>query len=177
MTMLFFTSDNHFAHRNIIKYCGRPYASISEHDAALVDNWNSVVGDSDEVWILGDFSFADPRFYLDRLKGRKRLIRGNHDYKNWKAMPWEPPIVELRHEGRMLVLCHYPLMSWRASSHRHTYHLHGHCHGKLKHSGLALDVGVDAWGYKPVSFEEVVRVLDAKRDVLNGISAASAGPT
>ena len=161
--MLFFTADTHFHHEKIIGYCDRPFTSIIDHDQALIDNWNSVVKDSDEVWILGDFSFSDPRFYLEKLKGRKRLIRGNHDYKNWKTMPWELPLVELKHQGRMLILCHYPLMSWRASSHLHTIHLHCHCHGKLTHKGLAMDVGVDVNEYKPVSFDQVIVRMDAKR--------------
>ena len=164
--MIFFTADCHFHHANIIRYCDRPFASVEEQDRNLEDNWNATVGKDDEIWVLGDFSFCDPVPILARLNGRKHLIRGNHDYKNNRSIKWEQPMVELKHGGRTLVLCHYPMVSWRASGHLQTIHLHGHSHGKYTHSKLAMDVGVDVNGFRPVSFDEVVRRMDAKRDEL-----------
>ena len=81
--MIFFTSDTHFGHENIIKYCNRPFSSAKEMDECLINNWNGVVSDSDTVYILGDFlKNGDCQIindYLKRLNGEKYLILGNHD--------------------------------------------------------------------------------------------------
>lgn len=79
--MIFFTSDEHYGHHNIIKYCNRPYANTDEMREALIDNHNRVVKNDDEVWHLGDFAFDKAQILpiLHRLNGRHRLISGNHD--------------------------------------------------------------------------------------------------
>ena len=82
---LFFTSDTHFGHENIITFCNRPFESIEEHDRVLIQNWNSVVTPDDTVFHLGDFCFGNGyKWYeiLGQLNGHIYLIRGNHDDKN-----------------------------------------------------------------------------------------------
>ena len=83
--MIFFTSDSHFGHANIIKHCNRPFSSVEEMDEHLISAWNSRVRPSDTIYILGDLIFrstASPDSYLSRLRGKKHLILGNHD-KGW----------------------------------------------------------------------------------------------
>ena len=78
----YFISDCHFGHKNIIKYCNRPYSSIEEMDEDLINRWNKKVHKNDIIYIVGDlfyFSIENAKSVLDRLKGRKHLIRGNHD--------------------------------------------------------------------------------------------------
>lgn len=80
--MKYFTSDLHFGHKNIIKYEDRPFSSVEEMDEFLIYKWNSKVGKNDEVYILGDFGFVSgtrANELLDRLNGKKFLIKGNHD--------------------------------------------------------------------------------------------------
>lgn len=81
--MIFFISDTHFGHANIIRFCNRPFGTIEEMDEALVANWNGKVGGNDTVYFLGDLFFRASidrvRDILGRLKGRKHLIIGNHD--------------------------------------------------------------------------------------------------
>lgn len=80
--MEYITSDTHFGHANIIKYCQRPFASVEEMDETLISNWNSVVKPADCVYHLGDFSLGKAENvakYLARLQGRIVLVRGNHD--------------------------------------------------------------------------------------------------
>lgn len=82
---IFFTSDTHFGHVNIMKFCKRPFGDIGEHDGTLIDNWNSVVPKDGLVFHLGDFGFCSYTYMIDilrQLNGTKVLIIGNHDWKN-----------------------------------------------------------------------------------------------
>jgi calcineurin-like phosphoesterase family protein len=89
----FLTSDSHFGHRNIIKYCDRPFWSDKEVDPSdedvhnmnetMIENWNRVVSANDVIYHLGDFAFLSKEKLKElrkRLNGRIRLIMGNHDY-------------------------------------------------------------------------------------------------
>ena len=83
MGKIFYIADTHFGHDNIRKLSNRPFSTVEEMDNALINNWNSVVTDDDDVYILGDFSYKseDPIDYLKKLNGKKHLIVGNHDNK------------------------------------------------------------------------------------------------
>lgn len=77
-----FTADLHFNHELIIQWADRPFADVNEMNERLITNWNSLVSDEDEVWILGDFAKNDIAGALGmalRLKGTKVLVMGNHD--------------------------------------------------------------------------------------------------
>ena len=79
--MIYFTADTHFGHANIVKMCQRPYPDVDAMNEAMIAAWNERVQGNDTVYIIGDMFFrcADPESILKRLKGRKRLIVGNHD--------------------------------------------------------------------------------------------------
>ena len=80
--MIWFVSDTHFGHKNILKYTKRPFSSVEEMDEILIANWNNRVKEEDEVYHLGDVALCSPnklRKILDRLKGKIYLIRGNQD--------------------------------------------------------------------------------------------------
>ncbi|MBP9692257.1 MAG: hypothetical protein KBD90_02885, partial [Alphaproteobacteria bacterium] len=79
--MLYFTSDHHFWHTNIIRPCNRPFGSVEEMNEVLIQKWNDLVGPEDEVYYLGDFSMAarPVEVYTTRLNGIKFLVPGNHD--------------------------------------------------------------------------------------------------
>ena len=79
---IFFTSDTHFTHNNIIKFCNRPFKDVEEMNQTLVDNWNKVVGPTDIIYHLGDFCFAGSAEWhsiIGQLNGRIHLILGNHE--------------------------------------------------------------------------------------------------
>lgn len=81
----FFTSDTHFGHANIIRFCKRPFENVEEMNEVLIENWNKVVSDDDTVFHLGDFAFGGSNVWkeiIPRLKGHINLIIGNHDRKN-----------------------------------------------------------------------------------------------
>lgn len=88
---VWFTSDWHFGHRNILTLGeGRPFASIEEHDEELIYRHNMVVGPDDEVWVLGDVAMGNISESLTkcgRMSGRKILVCGNHDRTAMTADP------------------------------------------------------------------------------------------
>jgi calcineurin-like phosphoesterase family protein len=171
---IWFTADTHFGHANIIKFMGRPFAHTDEMDEAMIQTWNNTVQEKDVVYMLGDFSFHNVKQtnqILYKLNGNLHLIKGNHDSsKNLKKMHtwrWVKDYYELRHEGQLTVLSHYPFQVWR-DSHRGSWHLHGHSHGTLPRKGKRMDVGVDALGFDNllISYEEVEAYMKATREDL-----------
>src|SRR5271169_1776785 len=80
--MIYFSSDDHFWHNNVIRYCNRPYSSVEQMNEDMVLKWNSVVKPEDTVYCLGDFSlaFRAVETFTARLMGKKKLVPGNHDF-------------------------------------------------------------------------------------------------
>lgn len=135
---VFFTSDTHFGHANIIDYCKRPFGSVEEMDAALIKNWNSVVGPDDTVFHLGDFAWGDPKSWndtLDQLNGHIHLILGNHDMKNiqegymkrFASVTFQKQIYV---DKTCIYLNHYPFLCYAGAYYRkrHIWDLFGHVH-------------------------------------------------
>lgn len=163
---LFFTSDTHFGDHRTINIHRRPFGSVAEMDAALVDGWNSTIKHGDDVWHLGDFarSVAAAQRVLPQLRGRKHLLRGNNDPGDVVSLTdWETvtDYAELTCEGRLLILCHYPFRSWKLQ-HKKSINLHGHSHGRLKPLPRQVDVGVDAWGFRPIGIQELLLHVSSK---------------
>ena len=170
---VWFTSDHHFGHKNIIKYCNRPYSSVEEMDDDLIKRWNERVQPSDTVYHLGDFSFtrgsADVDAVASRLQGQIHLIYGNHDHKCVKKCSrfiWQGDYKYITVEKQKIVLFHYGMRVWR-SGHRGTWMLYGHSHGTLPDiGGKTVDVGVDSWNYGPVSFEDLQTFMEFRKVTL-----------
>ena len=163
MGNIWFTSDTHFGHANIIKYDKRPFESIEEHDEALITRWNTVVGKGDVVYHLGDVAWhnkvIDVEALLRRLNGTKILITGNHDKDaTLKAAGWSKvtPYHEVTVSGQKICLFHYRMVVWNRSHHG-SWALHGHSHGSLPVNLKAktFDVGTMCWSYAPLSYDEV----------------------
>ena len=165
MSNLWFISDTHFDHGNIIKHCDRPFGDWREMNAAMIDNWNDLVKPEDHIWHLGDFVYGRKRrpirYFTEQLNGHIHLIIGGHDrikdveqgglesYQYYK---------ELR-DPQHIVLFHYPLESWNGSF-RGSIHLHGHCHGNLQHIlPRRLDISVDSHRFRPINYDELESLL------------------
>ena len=158
---VFFTADTHFGHGGALGLYRRPFASVAAMDAALVAAWNAVVTDTDTVWHLGDFAVraAPARIaaLLGSLHGTKHLITGNNDAAATTESPqWASvgPYAEIAEDGVALVLCHYAFRTWRGMA-KGAWNLHGHSHGRLKPMARQADAGVDARGFRPVTFAEL----------------------
>jgi calcineurin-like phosphoesterase family protein len=176
---IWFTSDSHFGHKNIIRYADRPFKSVEQMDAMLIKNWNEVVDYDDDVYHLGDFSLTTPERtlrILEQLNGNIHLIKGNHEksvlqksYTKEKFV-WIKDYFELKVNDidapcnlRTIVLLHYAMKVWN-KSHHGAFHLYGHSHGSLPDDSesLSFDVGVDSHNYRPISYEEVKRIMSKK---------------
>ncbi len=173
MANIFFTSDLHFFHQNIIQFCNRPYGSVEHMNESLIENWNKVVTPIDTVWVLGDVSFGKVKAteeILRRLNGRKHLITGNHDRKgHCEKLDWslyfdsQHDYLRLKANNHKFVLCHFPFHSWE----RGYINLHGHTHGTYTSKYMQHDVGVDSNNYAPISLEDVVsRALSKENKIL-----------
>ena len=133
--MIYFISDLHFGHFNIIRFDNRPFVSIEVMDTEIITNWNSKIKDTDTVYILGDVSwYNNQKTYeiLKQLKGKKVLIKGNHD-KLVQDINCRKQFIEITDykeivlNNQLIVLSHYPIMYWK-NQWNSTIHLYGHVH-------------------------------------------------
>lgn len=165
--MIWFTSDQHFFHKNILQYRSQ-FSSIEEMNQGIIDRYNALVHKNDIVYMLGDISFGkmeETNDILTQLKGRKILILGNHDrvkmYKPDKLGGHFEAIYdyyELNYNHKKIVLCHYPLESWNKKYYG-SIHLYGHVHQKdnlLFPIDNRYHIGVDTNNFKPVSLEQIL---------------------
>jgi len=174
--MIWFTSDTHYGHNSIIRYCNRPFKDSTEMDETLIAYWNKVVKVNDTVYHLGDFAFKPAPNYMQRLNGRVHLIRGNHDYRNKKYESFFESVhdlYELKINGLSIVLCHYAMRVW-PRSHYNSWHLYGHSHGGLSHGelgvyGKSMDVGVDCNNFTPISLDQVTEKMKTLPDNFNWV--------
>lgn len=177
---IWFSSDHHFFHTNILKYCNRPFESVEAMNEALVVNWNSVVKPDDHVYHLGDFCFGNVEKWNwclepGRLNGHIHLILGNHDpervfregtlIERFDSIDFQKILII---EGWTVILNHFPFLSFSNNLDHKVMALSGHTHvGQLSSSVESYDtlnamykpnqydVGVDNNNFTPVSWTEV----------------------
>jgi calcineurin-like phosphoesterase family protein len=179
---LWFISDTHFFHENIIKYCNRPFDNSTDMNSQLIINWNTCVGEDDDIIIAGDFIHSRNLEYITHilasLSGRKWLVMGNHDYQNklerplvvdqlenrvYDSMDFQVEDDELEDGFMKFHITHYPCEYWT----RGAVHLHGHVHSgplstsseKLNFKPLRYDIGVDNNMFNPISYEEIKIII------------------
>ena len=187
---IFFTSDTHFWHENILKFCNRPFSSIEEMNDTIINNWNSVVKENDIVFHLGDFCFCGSDKFkelIEKLNGKIYLILGNHDLKTikqWHETKFEGVYQQMciKIDGKKIYLNHFPFLCYAGTYYRYedaVWQLFGHVHSSDKNkNGLdnqrlsmlfptQYDVGVDNNNYTPISFEEVKNIIETQMLSLN----------
>ena len=175
---IFWTSDTHFSHGNILKYCNRPFESIEAMNEALVANWNSVVGPDDHVYHLGDVCFGNVEKWNwclepDKLNGHFHLIIGNHDLdrlfrpgtmiERFDSIDFQKILII---EGWTVIMNHFPFLSFSNNFDHKVIQLFGHIHSGPDGIGNVMtggkepqwnqyDVGVDNNNYIPVSWAQI----------------------
>jgi calcineurin-like phosphoesterase family protein len=175
---IFFTSDYHLYHENILHLGkGRPFSCVEEMHAAIADRHNAVVRPGDKVYNHGDYALKcqwEQAFaFRQRLMGEQHFIYGNHDHVAEEMIRRNPgcfasvsDLVHLKLKGYdvpKITLCHYAMRTW-PGSHKGAWQLYGHSHNQLPEEAqwLAFDIGVDCWDYTPVSIEDVKRKMKSK---------------
>ena len=170
---VWFTSDTHFNHANIIKYCNRPFASVEEMNEKLIENWNSVVRKDDLTWCLGDFCLGpDQKKHIpelvSKLNGRINLVLGNHDHNSVKFYydagfnrVYDRKVII----NDFVILTHAPLMFLNDNT--SFFQVFGHVHDSELYPTFAKTgccVCVERHDYKPISWKKI----QAEYDKLNG---------
>jgi calcineurin-like phosphoesterase family protein len=176
----FITSDLHWGHKNIMKFCPQSRARFRDDvdymNEAMVREWNEIVEPEDLVYILGDVAFlpaVKAAEFMRRCNGRKILVQGNHDRKTLNDPVFRSCFEEIHHyldinyNGTKICMFHYPIAEWD-QMHRGAVHFHGHLHGGV--SGLekyrARDMGMDATGFIVVEMERAI--ADAMKGEIKG---------
>ena len=182
MTEHWFIGDTHFGHRGILAYSAekRPFKDIEEHDEKLIENWNSVVGQDDKVYHLGDFCLNRRALQIGkRLMGRKVLIMGNHDMfrtEEYLEAGFERLCGALQFEN--LILTHVPVHPCQVE-HRFFANVHGHMHNNKvlvpltgnetkfepKYDWRYLNVSCEHINCTPITLEEVYsRIVEQQKE-------------
>ena len=201
-------SDLHLSHRNILSYCpdrraGKEMpaheddikAMVNKMNEKIISNFNSMVSQDDEVYILGDVAMsiiANAPPLIRRLNGKKYLVAGNHDKTLRKLIKnangelddlfvWIKDYYEMFYktesgEKVLLTMSHYPMSHWnmqRPDSDKTSIHFHGHCHcsnGKHINDGATMDVGIDGNDLFPYKIEDAIAAAlkHAKENPSNG---------
>lgn len=171
---VWFISDIHIAHKNIIRFANRPFGGVAEMDNVLLSNIQNTVKSQDVVFHLGDLSFSRGAIerIVPKLPGTWYWIRGNHDKpleKYLRDTTGEElyDLLNIVVDGQAITLCHYPMISWLKSHYGTSWQLYGHHHWrtfnpdldnpvqKILFGGKKLNMAVENWNYRPASFQQV----------------------
>lgn len=177
MTNTWITSDTHFNHKNIIKYCGRPFYNVHEMNYTIIERWNECIKPNDNVMHLGDFGFGSKQSLekiFKKLNGNITLFIGNHDKKKiYNELPFwnikQGVDDNLYICDQQVLRCHYPYpesmpegeidkFAKRRPIDIGQWLICGHIHEKWKLRGRMINVGVDVWDFRPVHFDQIVEI-------------------
>jgi len=177
----YFTSDLHLSHRNILKYCGRPFKDVDRMNQVLINNINTRATKDDLLIHVGDFACygkergtectrTKPEVYLAKINPKTILIKGNHDINNKVKYMCKGLIIDIGKLGSVTV-SHYPTtethcpVEFRTKGTQIGYHICGHVHNQWKFmydpicNKININVGVDAWNNQIVSEDELINAV------------------
>jgi len=184
----YFSADMHLGHRSVLTLCDRLFPTIEAHDNAMINNHNSVIGENDTSYLLGDIAFRCSAEYcadcLSRMNGKMIILMGNHEKplrqaykkglldkliktKRLTIIGGEMAIYDksiaisqlINVNNQRIFISHYACRTW-PNSFRNSWHLFGHSHSNLKPLYKSFDVGVDTNNYMPYSFEQIKTIMD-----------------
>ena len=164
--MIYLISDLHLDHKNIMRYCDRPFSSVEEMNRTIIDNWNEVVGEDDFVYLVGDLAFgrrrSKMRYWLKKLNGNVILILGNHDKGYLDSIVHADKCV-LFYKGKKFLLIHDPKMVNSGDD----WVIHGHEHNNkpekypfMNGKNRTINVSVELINYTPISLDFLVERME-----------------
>lgn len=166
----FITSDLHFGHANIMKFCPATrggFRDVVHMDEEMIRMWNEQVQPADRIYILGDVAFSDATKatgILTRLNGEKVLVKGNHDRRNLRDPVFCRCFLEIHdylcitYDGTKVIMFHYPILEFD-QQHRGAVHFYGHVHQTVMpeiSKWRTLNVGFDSTGRIVLPMEEAI---------------------
>ena len=170
--MDYFISDIHFGHKNVIRFCNRPFKTVHEMNSQIVEKWNKKVTDADKVYVVGDVFLCDineASSWINKLNGYKILIKGNHDYGERKMLEagfdeFHRKLEYTMPDGRKALIQHFPLPDCLLDD--YDLMIHGHIHIADKVIGKKINVSCDIWNYEPISIDTIqsLEIIRAKKD-------------
>lgn len=185
--MIYFISDEHFQHENILKLCNRPFKDVDDMNDSMIRRHNSTVKPNDLVYHIGDFCFGNSNIVkeiLPKLNGTHILIQGNHDKCSTSAylkagFACVLKEAKIKVGKKVVVMSHYPyrnsffkyLIDRFIKGHKHTDRhkrgvdkglilIHGHNHRGIKVSGRSINVAADINNFTPISLNEIQAIID-----------------
>jgi len=169
--MIFFSSDWHCGHTNIIKYCNRPFKDLKSMDETIIKNCNERISENDTLFFMGDFCMTKSTeaseapqkafdYYRNQIKCKNIIfIRGNHDKNNSTKTCIESIVIDFG--GHRIFMTHNPKFAKKEFE----WNFCGHVHGKygkcvqLDKNSVIVDLSVENWGYKPVNINEINQAI------------------
>lgn len=162
---VFFISDLHLGHLNIIRYCNRPFKSLEEMEEEILRKWNETVGKDDVVFFGGDLVFGrrgkPPAHYLSQLNGTIYFVKGNHDKRKDISIPVYS-YLDLRLGDIRFRLVHNP-DEW---GHYKGWLIHGHHHNNrpeefpiVDRGKRTINISCELLDYRPMSLWEMLWLM------------------
>ena len=168
MSNIWFISDTHFEHGNILRFTGddsqliRPgFCCVNDMNEKMIENWNKVVKPGDHVWHLGDFAFGNHLIaerIIKRLHGKKRLCVGNHDNVKEVAPFFEKVVLWRIFKEYNFTCTHIPMMSTQLR--KTAFNVHGHTHQNVMQDPHYINVCVEHTNYTPVHLDEILAKIE-----------------
>lgn len=165
---LYFASDLHLDHENIIEYCERPFDNCQSMNKKLKENWNERVNENDTVVFLGDLTMSEKKkklkSHLNSLNGRKILVKGNHDKFDISEGFVENCTIKYNY---FEFYCTHRFKdvpsdwdNWSLTGHHHNNYPNEYplCHPGKKN----LNLSVELTDYSPISISEIINMIKDK---------------
>lgn len=173
MKKSYFISDTHFGQESILTFRDkkgcliRPFSNIEEMDELMVENWNKTVKPHDKIYHLGDIAQRRKDLsILNRLNGKKVLIKGNHDL--FQLKDYTPYFKDIRAYKVLpdhgIIFSHIPI-NYNSLIGKINKNVHGHLHQNILEDKRYLNVCVERINYKPIEFDEIVSILDKQQNL------------
>lgn len=192
---IFFTSDWHFNHKNMLKSVSTwadnsgciDLPNIEELNNTIIENINSTVGENDLLIMLGDVIFSKayklPEF-MSRINCRNiKFLLGNHDNEDIRTS-----LIEMGYDiinmGKITIkngdtkkkywINHFPFADWDGLYTNDSYQIHGHTHGfKVYPYTKMYDAYIGTNNITPVSIETIQKFFEEEDETRGEIDRAS----